>query len=263
MFTPIGTIHTHFRKKYDAPRQPLPEEQAVKRLTEQEGVITLYPHLNYEQALTDLAGFERIWLLYIFHNNLVHWKPKVLPPRGRIKRGVFATRAPYRPNPLGISVLTLKEIRGLQLFVGNCDVLDGTPILDIKPYIPEYDAFTESRAGWWDNDRANEQTFTIKTSPKAAEQLTFLSQHGIFLLESVRHILERDPFPHPYHRIRKVDAEYFEIAHKDWRLRYVIEQNEQENIITIVECASGYSAETLHLLDEIPLQAIHARLMKS
>ncbi len=254
-FTPIGTIRTEFRKKYDAPRQPLEDaEQAIKHIVEQDGVITLHPHLNYEQALTDLAEFDRIWLLYVFHQNIhkesheqhPHWKPKVLPPRGRVKRGVFATRAPYRPNPIGMSVVSLKEIRGLQVFVGNCDLLDGTPILDLKPYLPQYDSFPTSKAGWWDEERAAEQSFTLEVSPKAALQLAFLSEHNMYLLEAVRHILERDPFPHPYHRIVSIDApsngsDHYEIAHKEWRLRYSI----RATCICIDEVRSGYSSDTL------------------
>lgn len=255
-FTPIGIIHTQFRKKYDAPRQPL--EQDTARVLGQEGIVTLLPHRNFEQALTDLAGFERIWLLYVFHENLVpetalpHWKPKVLPPRGRVKRGVFATRAPYRPNPIGQSVVTLKEIRGRQLFVGNCDLLDGTPILDIKPYLAEYDAFPESRAGWWDEAKSEERHYTLNVSLKAAQELDFLAKNKLLLLENIRHILERDPFPHPYHRISEMqfnasiddashDVKVYEIAYKEWRLQYTI----QEQVVNILSCRSGFAPDSI------------------
>jgi tRNA (adenine37-N6)-methyltransferase len=271
-FTPIGTVKTEFRKKYDAPRQPLEDaEQSSKRVVAQDGVITLFPHLNYEQALADLAGFDRIWVLYVFHENLrgekAHWKPKVLPPRGHVKRGVFATRAPYRPNPIGMSVVNLKQIRGLQVFIGNCDLLDGTPILDLKPYLPEYDSFPASKTGWWDEERAAEQSFIIEISAQAAQQLAFLAEHNVHLLEAVQHILERDPFPHPYHRITRIDElfaseqhnekSYYELAHKDWRLRYSI----QDYYINIYEVRSGYTADTLP--PNMPLHQAFSTLSKS
>lgn len=248
-FTPIGIATTNFRKKYDAPRQPLTETQPINTLP-QDGVITLFPHYNYEQALADLVGFKRIWVLYVFHEN-AHWKPKVLPPKGRVKRGVFATRAPYRPNPIGMSVLELKEIQGLRLWVGNCDLLDGTPVLDIKPYLAEYDSFPASKAGWWDAERVQEQRFTIDISPRAAEHIAFLAEHGVFVVENLRHILERDPFPHPYHRIKQLPQasndeafggnDIFEIAYKEWRLRYAIHSNH----VLIHEVRSGFAAEQI------------------
>ncbi|MCS6808615.1 MAG: tRNA (N6-threonylcarbamoyladenosine(37)-N6)-methyltransferase TrmO [Bacteroidota bacterium] len=135
--------------------------------------ITLFPHRNFEQALSDIEGFERIWVLYVFHRNVrmgkSSWKPKVLPPHGRVKRGVFATRAPYRPNPLGLSVVRLLSIQGRILAVTDCDMLDATPVLDIKPYIPTYDAFPTSCVGWLD-DIAGE-SFVCEYTAQALAQL--------------------------------------------------------------------------------------------
>ena len=130
---PIGYFHSNAQERYNLPSQP-------GVLDGSEGKIILNPHCHFEQALEDLKGFDRIWVVFWFHRN-ESWKPKVLPPRGGIKRGLFATRSPHRPNPIGISCLELKEIHGLELIVKNHDLLDGTPILDIKPYLVYADSF--------------------------------------------------------------------------------------------------------------------------
>src|SRR6185369_977269 len=135
---PIGYIKTPYSEKYHAPRQPGAEGEAIT------GTITLLPHCNYEQALADLLGFERIWIISWFDRNN-NWRPKVLPPRsGRTRRGVFSTRSPHRPNPIGISVCKVISIKGREVVVENPDLLDGTPILDIKPYVPYADSFPKS-----------------------------------------------------------------------------------------------------------------------
>ena len=100
-------------------------------------------------AFRDLAGFERIWLLFVFHRS-EGWKPEVRPPRGGGKRSVLATRSPHRPNAIGLSAVELIGVDERALRVRGMDLLDGTPILDIKPYVPYADAFPDARAGWID-----------------------------------------------------------------------------------------------------------------
>src|SRR5579872_4173801 len=127
---PIGTIRTPFTDRVDAPRQPDHTGGGAS------GKIILEPGKNFEQALEDLEGFEKIWLIYQFDRN-INWKPKVLPPRAdRIKRGVFATRSPHRPNPIGLSLVTLVEVEGRNIYVDGVDILDKTPVFDLKPYLP-------------------------------------------------------------------------------------------------------------------------------
>ena len=120
--TPIGYVRSQATRRYDAPRQGvLPSAVPA--------ILRLERGRNFEQALEGLAGFERVWLLYLFHLN-EHWKPKVHVPRGPAEKiGVFATRAPYRPNPIGLSCVRLDDVRGLDLHLGECDLLDGTPDL--------------------------------------------------------------------------------------------------------------------------------------
>jgi tRNA-Thr(GGU) m(6)t(6)A37 methyltransferase TsaA len=107
---------------------------------------------DLEPALMDVEGFERIWLLYAF-DRAGSFEPRVTPYRDTQEHGLFATRAPSRPNPLGISVVRLIARADNVLRVCDVDVLDGTPLLDIKPYVPEFDAYPDAKAGWLDQRR--------------------------------------------------------------------------------------------------------------
>ncbi|MDQ6983705.1 MAG: tRNA (N6-threonylcarbamoyladenosine(37)-N6)-methyltransferase TrmO, partial [Ghiorsea sp.] len=105
---------------------------------------------NYEQALQDLQTFSHIWIVYWMHLNQ-GWNPLVKPPRDKEhKHGVFSTRAPHRPNSIGLSLVSLTSIVGRVLHIGNHDMLDGTPVLDIKPYIKEADMQENANNGWID-----------------------------------------------------------------------------------------------------------------
>jgi len=136
----IGVIRTPFREQAGTPIQPARAGDAV-------GTVILED--AYTPALKDLEGFERIWLIYLFDRARA-WSPLVVPYLDREPRGLFATRAPARPNPIGISAVRLESVQGSTLTVRGVDVLDGTPLLDVKPYVPEFDAFPGSRAGWFE-----------------------------------------------------------------------------------------------------------------
>jgi tRNA-Thr(GGU) m(6)t(6)A37 methyltransferase TsaA len=139
---PIGVVHSAIRSKAEAARQPAAAMEATAR-------IELHPGRNFEHALEDLEGWERIWVLFWFHLN-DSWRPKVLPPRSASgRKGVFATRSPYRPNPLGLSAVRLDRIEGLTLFIRDVDLVDGTPVLDIKPYIPAFERKDDVRLPAW------------------------------------------------------------------------------------------------------------------
>jgi len=114
-----------------------------------EATLELDPALP-EETLRDLAGFAYIWVIFVLHKS-EGWAPTVRPPRGpRVKRGVFATRSPHRPNAIGLSAVELTGIEGRTLRLRGVDLLDGTPVLDIKPYVPYADAFPLAKAGWID-----------------------------------------------------------------------------------------------------------------
>ena len=140
---PIGIIHSPFKKPDGMPIQPVFADGA-------EGIVEVLP--QFTDGLKDLQGFERIWLIYWF-DRVGEAKLIVEPFREKSQRGLFSTRAPCRPNPIGISVVRLLRIVGNNLYVAGIDVLDGTPLLDIKPYIPEFDCFENSQCGWMQNLR--------------------------------------------------------------------------------------------------------------
>jgi tRNA-Thr(GGU) m(6)t(6)A37 methyltransferase TsaA len=139
-FRRIGTIRTPFKDAAGTPIQPLFGEGV-------EGEVDVND--EFAEGLTDLDGFERIWLVYAFDRSGPS-RLVVVPYRDVSAHGVFATRAPSRPNPIGISAVRLLDRRGNTLRVKDLDILDGTPLLDIKPYVPAFDAHVGGRAGWFD-----------------------------------------------------------------------------------------------------------------
>jgi tRNA-Thr(GGU) m(6)t(6)A37 methyltransferase TsaA len=146
-FQPIAYARSPYARRIDAPHQPT-VTQGTETGRSADAVIAFVEGFPAE-AFRDLAGFERIWLLFAFHRS-EGWKPQVRPPRGGGKRGVLATRSPHRPNAIGLSAVELVAVEEHALRVRGMDLLDGTPILDIKPYVPYADAFPQSRAGWID-----------------------------------------------------------------------------------------------------------------
>lgn len=147
-YAPIGWIRSPYARRMDAPHQSTVVAGTESGLPA-EATLDLDPRLP-GSVLKDLEGFERIWLIFAFHLS-EGWAPLVQPPRGpRTKRGVLATRSPHRPNGLGLSAVELVAIEGVTLHLRGVDLLDGTPVLDVKPYVPYADAFPGARAGWID-----------------------------------------------------------------------------------------------------------------
>lgn len=144
---PIAFVRSPYAQRIDAPHQPTVVE-GTESGSAVEARIEFIPDFPVA-AFRDLAGFERVWLLFVFHRS-EGWRPEVRPPRGGGKRSVLATRSPHRPNAIGLSAVELVAVDDHALRVRGIDLLDGTPILDIKPYVPYADAFPESRAGWID-----------------------------------------------------------------------------------------------------------------
>ncbi|MBD3404106.1 tRNA (N6-threonylcarbamoyladenosine(37)-N6)-methyltransferase TrmO [candidate division GN15 bacterium] len=140
-FEPIGIIHTPHTKLEGMPIQPSGAE-GIK------GTIEIYP--PYIDGLSDLDGFSHIILLYHLHKS-TDYKLKVVPFLDTVERGLFATRAPRRPNPIGLSVVRLERIEGNIVHIVNVDMLDGTPLLDIKPYVPEFEDTSDIKLGWLDS----------------------------------------------------------------------------------------------------------------
>lgn len=137
---PIGIIHSPFTAAAGTPIQPVFAGGS-------EGTVEVYP--EYQEGLADLEGFERIWLLF-WLDRAAPYKPKVKPYMDDKLRGLFSTRAPSRPNPIGMSCVKLLGVESNVLRVAEIDALDGTPLLDIKPYISRVDCFDVERSGWLD-----------------------------------------------------------------------------------------------------------------
>ena len=139
----IGVVRSEYRERHGTPRQASVGELKRSR-------IELFTDRVPEKALMGMEGIEYLWVISWLHLNR-HWNPTVTPPRGpRVRRGVLSTRAPHRPNQLGLSATRLIAVRGSVLEVEGLDLLDMTPVLDIKPYIPYADAHPDVSAGWVD-----------------------------------------------------------------------------------------------------------------
>ena len=137
-YKPIGTIHSPFKEPHDTPIQPAFAKEA-------EGTVEIFP--EYAEGLTDLEGFSHIILLYHFHLSK-EFSLMVKPYLDDRFHGLFATRAPARPNPIGVSVVSLINVKRGELFVQGIDIIDGTPLLDIKPYVPEFNMQKAVKIGW-------------------------------------------------------------------------------------------------------------------
>ena len=135
---PIGTIHSPFKEQEGMPSQPTGARDV-------QGSIDVDP--AYAAGLKDLDGFSHIYLLYHFHRSK-GFQLRVVPFLDQMQRGLFSTRAPRRPNAIGLSVVRLISIDGPRLQILDVDVLDGAPLLDIKPYVPAFDAFPDAKVGW-------------------------------------------------------------------------------------------------------------------
>ena len=142
---PIGVIRSPYREPAGTPIQPVFAETV-------ECTAELLP--AYAAGLQDVAKFDRIWLIY-WLDRAPPARLRVVPFRDTTERGVFATRAPSRPNPIGLSCVRLLAVRDNLVTFRGADILDGTPLLDIKPYVPQFDAFPAARAGWLDTAISN------------------------------------------------------------------------------------------------------------
>ena len=138
-FRPIGVVRSPYRHVHDAPRQGV-EGEAEAEIVLRRGM---------QNCVRDLAGMDRLWVVFVF-SYARGWRPTLVPPRDSVHRGVLSTRAPHRPNPVGLTCARLLEVRGRRLRVAEHDLLDGTPVLDLKPYVAAYDAHPGARAGWVD-----------------------------------------------------------------------------------------------------------------
>lgn len=236
---PIGVIRTGKRVKFDTPHQP-------SLGTEERNVVELFEGNRFEAALSDLSGFSMVWLVWWFHKH-DNWKPRVIPPRGpSIKRGVFATRSPHRPNPIGITAVPLLAVLERSIVVGNVDLLDGTPILDIKPYVSRVDAFPEATSGWLDEeDHLFDQPvrYTVIMSDMAKDQFEWLEREwGISFRAKVCEVLSRNPERSRTYRITSPKDGIARMSSGVWRVYFSYDALH----VTIISIAPGYPKALLY-----------------
>lgn len=195
-FTPIGVVRSPYQEKFAIPRQP--------GLAQIDATIEMTPLYADPAAVEGLEQFSHLWVIFVFHavdaqrsngrKNISEWRPQVRPPRlgGNEKLGVFATRSTHRPNPIGLSVVELLRIDtndGVKLHIRGADLLDGTPVLDIKPYIPYADAIPQASAGFAPSAPVRLPVRWIETA------LTAAREYSAELQQIVEEVLSFDPRP--------------------------------------------------------------------
>jgi tRNA-Thr(GGU) m(6)t(6)A37 methyltransferase TsaA len=173
----IGIIHSPYKEKFSIPRQP--------GLTKIESIIELISPFNRTEALMGLENFSHLWVIFEFHETKSSESLVVRPPRlgGNTKQGVFATRSPFRPNNIGLSLVEIKKIKGTSITIIGGDFLDQTPVLDLKPYIKEIESIPNAKSGWTDE---------IETTKL---EVVFNCECNTDLKEKIIEILCLDPRP--------------------------------------------------------------------
>jgi tRNA-Thr(GGU) m(6)t(6)A37 methyltransferase TsaA len=252
--TPIGIVHSDLVYRYETPRQGVLAGTTVSE-------IELLPNKNFDQALKHLNGFDRIWVLYQFHLNN-NWKPLVSPPRHtRKKIGVFATRAPYRPNQIGMSCVKLISVAKLRIVIAESDILDGSPVLDIKPYLPYSDSFPDAHTGWVKSGM--EEIYDVGFEPDAIAQCEWLKYAANINLQNFTRLqLEFEPTDASRKRIAATE-DGFVLSYRTWRIYYSVDEKDRK--VTIQEIRSGYSGaeleDTAH--DKYDDKPLHARFIRA
>ncbi len=255
---PIGYFKTNAIYKSETPRQSVFDNAPA-------GIIDLLPGFDFETALRDLDGFERLWIIFQFHKNST-WRPTTAPPvgaPGKKRVGVFASRSPYRPNPIGLSCVRLLRIERLKLFIGESDLLNETPILDIKPYIPEADAFPAAKAGWVDLQADDVWNVQIAEIAKAQNDFLLTCQAPDILAVS-RLQLSHAPLNHSRKRVKILQSIPHTGIFAFRTFRILFRFNELEKEIFIESIHSGYSEQELNISDDpYDDKEIHRNFLKA
>ena len=209
--TPIGFVQTPYKEKFAVPRQPRLVPSARSRLF-------LSGEANNAESIREIEQFSHLWLLFLFDQNLdAGWKPTVRPPRlgGNQRIGVFASRSTFRPNGIGMSAVELlgSGVNDKQHFLelGGVDLVDGTPIVDIKPYIPYSDAILDARGGY-----ASEEPNTLEVTFEQG-LASSLSQHQ---MQVIREVLAQDP--RPAYKKNRLDNKQYAVKLFDLEIKFQV-----------------------------------------
>ena len=215
-FEAIATIDSPYKEKFAIPRQP-------NLVSAAKGKVVLKNRSNNIELVRDIEQFSHLWLLFVFHGTQEQgWKSLVRPPRlgGNIKTGVLATRSTFRPNPIGMSVVKLDKVttdnKQVILHISGLDLLDGTPILDIKPYVPYSDAISNADGGF-----ANEQPDTnisVIFTEQAQSNLTVFNKQHSELELLIQQVLKQDP--RPAYKQRKTDSKVYGMCLYDLNIQW-------------------------------------------
>ncbi|SFN16018.1 tRNA-Thr(GGU) m(6)t(6)A37 methyltransferase TsaA [Izhakiella capsodis] len=204
-FQQIGIIHSPWKEKFAVPRQP-------GLIADGGGTLELLPPYNQPEAVRGLTSFSHLWLLFVFHQTqLAGWRPTVRPPRlgGNTRMGVLATRSTFRPNPIGLSLVALKGVKivggSVKLELGSLDLVDGTPVIDIKPYLPFAEALPDAQAGF--AQQAPAAMMPVCFSDCAKEQIANQRLRYPDLMRFIIQVLEQDPRP-AYRKGAEAGREY-------------------------------------------------------
>ena len=191
-FKPIGFIKSCYPDKFGVPRQSGLVKQTVSELA-------ILPEWQPEFALQGLEEYSHVWVSFVFHlNTNTKYHSKIHPPRLKGESvGVFATRSPHRPNPLGLSLATVEKIEGGKIYLGGLDLVDGTPILDIKPYLPQFESLPEARGGWATKDENQVAAIEVSFTDEARTVLNSWTDRlkNPNLQSVIEDILKQDPRP--------------------------------------------------------------------
>ena len=222
---PIGHINSDFTQRYETPHQ-------ATLAPSSRGVITLIAGRNYEQAVIGLEGFDRVWLVYGFHLNPTPPRsPMIRPPRHPEKVGVFATRSPHRPNGLGMSCVRLDRVEGRRVYVSEIDLLDGSPLYDIKPYLPYCDAFPDAHTGWV----KPAVRYAVRLRPEAEAQSRRIDAEFGARLDRYAFVqLAFHPLDDERKRISLTSTNTGVLAYHGWRIKYCVSEHERAVEVTTI-----------------------------
>lgn len=212
---PIGIVHSPYKEKFAVPRQPglVPSARCE---------VILHDQANSLDAVRGIEQFSHVWLLFLFDQNLeAGWRPTVRPPRlgGNERIGVFASRATFRPNGIGMSAVKLRGVRHnngqVIIDIAGADLVDGTPIIDIKPYIPYSDSLPEAIGGFAASQPA---TLEVQFAPSALQQL--VGKHADYHRAVISEVLAQDP--RPAYKKGKPDTKLYAVNLFDFNVQFTV-----------------------------------------
>ncbi len=243
----------HFKCKKKS-KSAVPRQASNARAS---GHIEFVKGFDHQLAMTGLEKMSHVWLIFQFHLAASKAKPLVRPPRASDKLiGLYATRSPYRPSRIGLSLVQIDQVQGKKLFLKHVDLLDGTPIFDIKPYHLESDVAVDPQLGWM----SEIENWKYELSHKVLKKLAWLKMDELedFLFGS----LSSNPLQKDRKRIKKISDNQYLMAYRTWRFK--IQVDSKSLFTKVLDMTSGYSLEELkNKTDPYSDKKIHQLFLKT